>query len=268
MKAICSTVLNPGSTFPTWVDYHLKRFDRIFMYLDSSEETSPFIPSHPNLVVIEGSRAPQGSPISRILVRQNANLNDAISRCGKDGIDWLLHLDSDEIFHPDKPNWTDTDAGMIRFTNHEVIPVWEATNHFLECQYFALNGKAEFRAYGNGKCAARISADLQSHGPHAFKGHAGHVITSGAILHYTDATYAEWVKKYQNLGHFGNHWHDDPKDPIVLTFYLRSRDVFQRCVASGDHSEAERFFKSYVPSKAQLPKEIARGAVKRIKVPF
>ena len=259
--ALTATVKLLDSTFPYWCSHHLRFFDTIFLWMDEADELdSPFLPHNPRIVVHLGSQDVSRSVHGRFMLRQDANSNSALKLCLERNIEWLCHLDSDELLYaPSREQLLAeliAECGQIRFINHEVWPIWEADNPFLSCSVFKVNGRNPFfHFYGNGKSAVRCGPEVWARGAHQFIGFSGSTKTSqsSVVLHYACATYKVWLKKYANLGDFPSYWWDDVKSPIRLGFHLASRDVYLRCVEKNSFVEAEAFFLEKTLNEDAIP---------------
>ncbi|MGA8939188.1 MAG: glycosyltransferase family 2 protein [Acidobacteriaceae bacterium] len=257
--AITATARNLDSTLRDWCSYHLSAVDRIYLWLDDPREaSSPVIPSDDRIRVRVGAQCTANSRHGDLMFRQNENTNRALHSCCKRGIDWLIHLDTDEllstptrkILHRNLP----TGFGNITIPNHEVCSQWAATNPFRQCHYFKLSGKVPFDLYGNGKSAVRCHPGVHALDPHLFAGYQGESgeATSLTVLHYACATYDRWLRKYATLGDFSDFWWDDPAYPIELSFHLKSRDIYKQCLREGSFAPAKGFWKRHIFSSNQL----------------
>jgi len=239
--------------------YHLSLVDKLYIWVDDPKEVeNPCIPHDHRINVSGGSQVRNDAGHRMLIRRQNENVVRAVQMCIQDGIEWLMHLDSDELlFSPMSgkvsPSWNALAAagvGQVTFANHEVCPVWIADNVFRDCIYFKANGRMPFNFYGNGKSAARVTNRIRPDGPHRFQGYDGrHMHSSEAvILHYTCATYDLWLRKYRIRGEFSNHWDDNKTYPIDMPFHLRSRDVCRACCLSGNYESAMSLFATSIVS--------------------
>jgi hypothetical protein len=259
--ALTTMVRNLDATFSLWCTHHLRLFDTILLWIDDPAElASPFLPSDPRILIQLGDQDTSRSSHGSFMLRQDANTNRALELCRARSIDWLCHLDADELLHA--PSREDLlaeltpECGQIRFVNHEVWPVWEAANPFTDCTVFKVNGHNPFfHFYNNGKSAVRCTPGVSARGAHKFVHAVGQekVSTSTVVLHYACATYAIWLNKYAHLGDFPSFWWDDPKNPIPKGFHLESRDVYQRCASTGDFAEAEAFFRATTLREDAIP---------------
>ncbi|TKA44661.1 hypothetical protein B0A54_04611 [Friedmanniomyces endolithicus] len=239
--AITTTIFRPDASFSSWLDHHLSRVDLIIVYMDDADNALE------DLDRLRGGR-------------QQVILPDQHSRRHRVLLDrdfeWILHIDSDELlFEPGgegSNSWSRRrDVGSVRFTNHEALPLSTTSeNVFQDCTWFRFNSDAEsrqhFMAYGNGKSAARLTHRIAPAGPHGFSGYRGQVYEPPAdevmILHYPTPTYERWVAKYKHYGDFGDYWYGDPQSPNKVSFMLKSRDVVQDAVKSGDWRKARAFW--------------------------
>lgn len=256
--ALVSTVKSLTSTFLSWCDYHLKIFDKLFIWIDDPMELgSPFVPADPRIEIALGAQIRSGSIHGDLMYRQDANASATVKICLASGIEWLCHLDSDELLFTSSREQLEQefepDCGQVRFSNHEAWPVWESDNFFLECLTFKRNGKHAFNFYANGKAAVRCSSAVQALDAHRFTGFSGRSRWSSrfCVLHYPCATFKLWCEKYRTLGPFPDFWWDDRHLPIKLPFHLISRDLYAACLRMGDFSEAEQFFRRQLLTAAQ-----------------
>jgi hypothetical protein len=281
--AIITQVLNPNTSFFSWLKYHKHLADHIFVFFDRYDEINlPFIPKEKGIHYLPGSQVQiYDSPINNNMMRQNENIKKALEFCLEMNIDWLIHIDTDELLFGSREDleklFGNPTVGHVTFKNHEAVPIWASDNVFKECQYFKINSKFDswdwsyspwfFLAYDNGKSAARVTPELTATGPHRFEKTSGEHLTNFEepfILHYPNTTYQSWLQKYENLGVFGDYWYDDPKHPNDIGFYMASRDVYQRCKKSGDFTEAENFFKRQILTQEQIDKMLQSGAIMKI----
>ncbi len=251
MFVLTTTVKGLDQQFALWCMHHLRLFDHIIVWLDDPKEiASHYLPKDTRILTRGGSQIHGSSPLNRLLLRQNANTDEALRLAAAMGARWLCHLDVDELLYPADRHLLEslnTDlAGQIRFLNHEAWPVWEAQNAFLECTTFKLNGKMTFNLYSNGKAMVRCQSSVHAKHAHEFAGFVGedHQFDGMVVLHYGCPTYSAWLSKYRALGTFSDYWWDDPAQPITLTFHTASRDVVTRCMKEGRYDEAEQFFRS------------------------
>ncbi len=268
---LTSTIKGIDYTFRTWCYHHLTLFDRIVLWIDEpSELSSAQIPTDPRITVLLGSQIASGSLHGRFMIRQDLNCNTAISMGRSNSVPtWLCHLDSDELLYVESRDafrsLFATERGQIRFRNHEVCPHFQASNPFLECSLFKLNGRYPFNFYSNGKSCVRCDPHTSANGAHVFSGYEGSSYScenEAVVLHYACATFSLWWKKYAALGDFPDFWCDDQRYPIGLPFHLASRDIVGRCITDNDLALGEEFFLSSLLSKAAVRHGADLGTLK------
>ena len=271
--ALSTTMKRPEATLQTWLDYSLRRFDVIMIFMDDPKQQPAFerfVRGRP-VVLFNGSTGWTHLTIpNRIMVRQHENNEAAISYALAHNITWLMHLDSDELFYEDG-EW-DWDAlenvGCVHFTNLEALPLSHRTpNCFIECTLFKINnGPLEFMAYGNGKSAVRVTPGVRPLGPHSWDGFNGESLTVNRpmILHYPYPSFESWFSKFKGLGRFSNFWFDDPEKPMDMKFMLNSRDIVLAAMASGDTTAAREFFSAQVPDSETRDRLLAEGSLRQI----
>lgn len=293
--AIATTILSPASNFIVWLDFHLRRCALILIYLDDPSKRIVFeqlCKNRPVNIFDGATDEPAMSRPNRLLLRQSSNLKYAISHLldhrAQLGVEWLLHIDQDEILYENgETSWqTNSRLGHVTFTNHEAIPLQcDTQNAFEDCVWFNMNGPlAEpFMAYGNGKSAVRLSDGVEPDGAHRFKSYEADAITlpdnrveaaSGTteqaafpvLLHYPYPSFESWRAKFCLYGEFSDYWLDDKKYPNKLDFMLQSRDKALSALAAqerGDSpdpwAEAQQFFAARIFSGESLQSRVRDG---------
>lgn len=153
-----------------------------------------------------------------LFVLQSLNMEEGIKLAAKDGIDWILHIDTDELMYPagapqyslqrllaDVPPEVDT----LVFPNYEslpersdvVSPFEEVSlfkrnfHHVVSDSYFknyhqvARGNPNYFTTYGNGKAAARMHDGVRPNGAHRWYSYVKtpkeETSDQAAVLHYT-----------------------------------------------------------------------------------
>lgn len=212
--------------------------------------------------------------------RQCDNVRHVLTQCSKDGIDWLIHLDSDElIFSPqqDLKNYfshLDQSVSSVLFVNHEVVSVYAAEDPFRELNIFKRNrrfdrspdmslveGPSYFQGYTIGKSAVRVEKCLGPSGVHEFETSDGAMVRENevCVLHYLSATYKDWVKKYSELGNFQAYWFDDMKSPMHQSFLVQSRDIYISAMQAGNWSLAREFYANNLMSATMKEQLLQSG---------
>lgn len=273
--ALISTIRVVDQNLKWWLAYHRELFSKILLFIDDpAQQAEADAIADNQIIVIAGDQTlhPHVDGLQgRAMVRQERNTMAAIDYCRAHDIEWLCHLDDDEILYISKDHLDEAfgcKCNQLVFINLEVFPRWNAENAFTECLYFKMNGEYPFNFYGNGKAAARISSDPMPAGAHRFACQSEHteVVNTGVVLHYSCATYNMWIDKYKNLGRFSDFWWDDKQHPIVMPFHLQSRDCISACIENGDYAPAVELWRTQVKSDSELEELAQQGFAVRLRL--
>ncbi|EFH56190.1 predicted protein [Arabidopsis lyrata subsp. lyrata] len=168
-----------------------------------------------------------------LFVKQNLNMEMAITMARDAGMEWILHLDTDELVHPsgtreyslrnllrDVP----ADVDAVIFTNYESsIERDDIKEPFTEVSMFKKNFKHlprdvyygnykeatrgnpnYFLTYANGKSAARIQDHLRPNGAHRWHNYMKYPnvmeLGEAAILHYTYSKFSDLTSRHDRCG--------------------------------------------------------------------
>ncbi|EEF49616.1 N-acetyltransferase, putative [Ricinus communis] len=168
-----------------------------------------------------------------LFVKQSLNMEMAIVMARDAGMDWILHLDTDELIHPagaseyslrqlllDVPGNVD----MVIFPNYESSverddikdPFSEVSmfkknyDHLPKDTYFGMYKESTrgnpnyFLTYGNGKSAARIQDHLRPNGAHRWHNYMKTPnevkLEEAAVLHYTYSKYSDLTSRRDRCG--------------------------------------------------------------------
>ncbi|XP_010917929.1 glycosyltransferase-like At2g41451 [Elaeis guineensis] len=189
-----------------------------------------------------------------LFVKQSLNMEMAIVMAREAGMDWILHLDTDELMHPagaqeyslrrlllDVPSHVD----MVIFPNYESCikrddikdPFSEVSmfkknyDHLPKDTYFAMYKEATrrnpnyFLTYGNGKSAARIQDHLRPNGAHRWHNYMKTPneikLEEAAVLHFTYSKFSDLTSRRDRCS--CKPTKDDVKRCYMLAF---DRDAF------------------------------------------
>ncbi|XWS74730.1 hypothetical protein CRYUN_Cryun01aG0022800 [Craigia yunnanensis] len=168
-----------------------------------------------------------------LFVKQSLNMEMAIVMARDTGMDWILHLDTDELIHPagaseyslrqlllDVPSNVD----MVIFPNYESSverddikdPFSEVSmfkknyDHLPKDTYFGMYKESTrgnpnyFLTYGNGKAAARVKDHLRPNGAHRWHNYMKTPneikLEEAAVLHYTYAKFSDLTSRRDRCG--------------------------------------------------------------------
>jgi len=258
---IMSTVYREDELLDSWCAHHFdlgfNHILLIFDHLDESKETETanrlrqswpaerlsiengdrwlkdrwaFLPDH--LINDQLLYFAETDSTSSLVAKQVLNANAALhlAQTGHHDVDWLLHLDADELFYMEGParggetvqqHFASAQAAgyrMLRYLNHEAaISQGKITRFKLNplqagnrpglsdrlrsADQFADGQMPYFNAYANGKSAIHVGEGLRSSGPHSWKlkpeceGKAA-MLAGPSILHYFIQSRASFRRKF------------------------------------------------------------------------
>lgn len=316
--AIVATVRDAADVLDSFVRWHQAvGFARIYLFFDDpADPAAAAFGTRPGVTAVRcdaGLRdrwtglsgyARWGDHIdAEVMARQLLNCELAAGMAAADGCDWLLHIDSDELFYCEGGSAPDHFAALdFRQVRHAVYMNFEALpeaedigDYFREVTLFKVNfhrlGGIRFDArqvallkaarfpdphfnfhlYGNGKAAARVGPGLQPETVHAFAFRR----PDGSLDHRHEICGdSQLILHYPNCGlrRFVTKYRT--LGPFadrwfgtseVFPFHRQARDV----VAAGDPAAARRFYRERVMRHPDEDVELllANGLLARIEAP-
>jgi hypothetical protein len=281
---IATTVRDPGVCLESFIRYHLAiGIAHIYIFFDDPEDPAAqvalrfsdvtAIPNDEALQVQQALGnilyAKYGPHLGyEVIARQILNVETAIQLALEQDMDWIIHIDGDELFYLGEAltlDWfdqLDNDILQVHFLNYEAAPEeFEIEDYFrkvslfkknpavLDSDFYAkfqrISGKSQyFLAYQNGKSAARVYPNLLPNSVHSFDIPENRtlVTSSPAILHYLNCGFQNYYKKYAQLGNFADYWWRSKSNPIRVPFHLASRDAY----CSGDINQMVALYQKFI----------------------
>lgn len=293
--AIVTTLRGAGSFLDDFIAWHTATgFGRLYLVFDDPDDPdrgrAVGLPGVEAIACDDDWRARwRGSPLfpdlgssveMEVMARQLLNASLVADMARRDGFDWLLHIDIDELFHAPGGNARALfdalllrDVEVIAFPNMEAVPEHETTDRpFAAVTLFKVPvehmrriasvdpaladvlrrsprfGAGFFNLYSNGKSAVRLAAPgLQPFGVHDFDrpdGSARHLRTTEAVvLHYACCGLETFRAKYALLGRFPDRWWNRYDIAAAIgPFHLQARDV----VMGGDEQAIADFYRARI----------------------
>lgn len=312
--AIVTTLRNAGRMLDSFIAYHLAiGFSHIFLFFDDPADPDlPRMRAHPSVTAFAHNESlreswkalsqyeTQGAFIDReVMARQVLNAELAMGKARDMSFDWLLHIDSDELFYSPHQSATEHFASLsgqnfdtMNYPNFEAVPeqddigdVFREIDLFKPPAHLTRFSPAAIRLlqatpqllpnffhfYASGKSAVRLAAkDMRPMGVHDFIRADGHYpgtrSTRHFILHYACCGFENFWTKYVTLGRFPDQWWN-AYDIVVSIgpFHLQARDV----VAKGDRDAAKAFYRQRlaIEDDKKVSALVAAGILQRISEP-
>jgi len=207
MIAICSLVRKPFN-FDTWIDYHISiGVSKFLLSVEDTPELKESIDKYGDLIEAEYiSMDTKDKFYDRnywtLMDRQKNFVTKSIEKCKSLSINWLLHIDTDELLWcgdsiKDLLVGVESDVDYIHIKNYEAVYSSDnLENPFLQTNTFI---SSDMTAYNSGKSMGRVSSNLEFRGAHAFHG-KHHIIETkrAVVLHFESATFEKWLEKFSN----------------------------------------------------------------------
>ncbi len=315
--AIATTLRNAEPVLESFIVYHLSvGFERLFLFFDDPSDPSlgiarRFTEVTPVLHDAALRRRWEAAPMvaegwnpgcidTEVMARQMLNAQVAMEMALEQGIDWLLHIDADELFYSFTESapehfrqLADRGVACVSYPNHEAVPERaDVDDFFREVTLFKRNPTTRndpgftprqsqllrsvpqiprkfFLFYGNGKSAARVSAAARVASVHDWQVQAGQRLKAHknpVILHYPVCGFRHFWDKYATLGRFDDRWFGTIDiNRAIGSFHTESRDV----VSGGDREAARRFYEERVVigDRATIRELIDSGLFLRVSEP-
>ena len=231
--------------FEWWLRYHLSLgICHVFVHVEDTPELLPLLASAefaPFVTVTHVSEHteannPKNGNYYTLMERQEAQVLRSLDECPRHGVDWLFHIDDDELLHLEVPfaqlvEEAGPSVTCIVLQNVEAIPQKLAVDCiFAELDLFCLDIHS-LLAYANGKSAGRCGFCTWL-GPHRYTGRSVIVDADrAALLHFESCTYEMWRNKFSKHRHMEARKRVDI-DKIPFAFYRESIRLFQACRAA------------------------------------
>lgn len=316
MKAgIVSTQHKWDAAGQAWANYHLGLgFSPIYLFIDGAPtsstpasdavklifctpaywlDLSPKPSSSERLATLQSAIGSQrwGTP-ELLMSRQIINADTALEQARLDGIDWLLHVDGDELFWCPGTSVRDhfwgmeyADIDQVTYINHEAILLHSPDLAPSGVTFFKRNlfclpethrpllekirpGKPYFCSYANGKSAARVRNTGGAGGVHDFyardpgRWHSA-LVSEQAVLHKPYDSMEHFIAKHSKLSCFPNRIFDEEWSPPGI--YGEARDFV---TASDVNGLAELFNSKVLIDDAEMAVLYQHGFVMPVEMPL
>jgi hypothetical protein len=199
---VVSCIKNPKN-IETWLRLHRDfGISRFYIRLEDTPDLVDFFNSQPDvhLVVADSKSADE---YADLMGRQSRMVDMSLELCEKDGIDWLIHVDCDEVLEGDPDEIRNLPSGVGTFWMQNYEAMYDAipsnSDNCFKATKFKNCSTEMCASYANGKGGGRVGLS-QSHGPHRFKSHLREVkLESVIVKHYESCDFEQYIAKYKRL---------------------------------------------------------------------
>ncbi|MBX2868707.1 MAG: glycosyltransferase family 2 protein [Acidiferrobacterales bacterium] len=300
---IVSMMRDPGEVLRTFVQYHRSIGFSDFIILfddpcDSDIALASTLEGVTAVAVDEGVRDAWRSlrcydqckdfVDNTVGARQLLNIEYGFNLAMEMGVEWLLHIDIDELFfikngdvisHVDALRETGKDAAA--YHNYEAVPLtFDIDNYFQTVRYFKKPipllqyqkikrkdvwpaGRRYFNFYNNGKGMTRVFPGVYPLGAHRWRHDDGPLnkvtFYNPAILHYSVCGYRYFEQKYRHRGNFSDVRMNKDMRRNGATLDLDARDAY----AANDANLARDIYRSRVMMEKEEAMRLEKAGILR-----
>jgi len=189
----------------TWLQIHRDLgISHFYIRLENTPELIDYLKSQPDITLMVADSSSDKNQYLTLQNRQSDTVNKVLKMCKNDNIDWLIHIDCDEILEGDINeilNLPDS-VGTFWMQNHEAVynSIPTSTDNCFQAKYYKNCGDPTSKciSYINGKGGGRTSIS-SCNGPHRFKGGEEIKLKNMIVKHYESCDFEQYIKKYQRL---------------------------------------------------------------------
>ncbi|PNH00614.1 hypothetical protein TSOC_013546 [Tetrabaena socialis] len=207
-----------------WLNYHmLKGITRFYIRLETvqpDDAVARLLLSYPEVTLQIGdpTKTPDAAdlelPGQQQMVRQREWVESAIRRAFHDGIDWIVHIDSDELIecggligdaiNADAKPHTQT----LILQNHEALydqsKIDDKSMGCFTSQRIVDCNTGHCASYANGKAVGRVTPFLHESGVHRFHYNGPGTdddvaMTSAHLVHFESCDFTQYMQKFMKL---------------------------------------------------------------------
>lgn len=213
--AIASMMKNPKE-LEYWLQYHIEKgINHFYIRLEDTPDLHNFLQNHPNVTLeIGSSKDPIKTRVTydTQIERQRDCMNRAIEWSKRKNINWLIHIDCDELVDCNgsipsqiaKEIQQYDNVGTIVMENYEAQ--YDKINQPSDSCFISKNfircSLGGCTSYANGKSIGKVTGALHESGPHRFetKDNSKEIVsTLLRILHFESCDFKQYVAKFLRL---------------------------------------------------------------------
>ena len=226
VKVAIACLMRKPVDLPLWFRHHTNMgVSLFFIRLEDTPGLDDYFALRKDVIYEVAQSDKSGDNYKTLQDRQKKFVNQSLVKAREAGVDWLFHIDADELLHGSLTVLDELDAGIqtIKIENAEAIFSEGSETCFSADKFLRCGKGAPCRSYVNGKAAGRCVRDVALAGPHDFsykgeiEGSFKKTVSFDAlhVLHFDACSLGAWVEKYKHLG-------KDPKSDIPFPYYKES----------------------------------------------
>jgi hypothetical protein len=209
---------------PLWLKYHRNLgISKFFIRLEDSPSWEEYLKDMKDVVVEIGNSDESGNNYTTLIDRQKTFVDKVLNNTqNTKDIDWLIHIDADELLHGDLSAITNLSDSVKTFKMVNAEAVFDESNKKNTCfsatKFLRCDQGAPCKSYVNGKSGGRTNTKgIYLAGPHDFgfsseeKQMKTQILHDNIpfeklhILHFEGCSFGGWVEKYYHLSKNDNN---------------------------------------------------------------
>lgn len=245
---IISMIKNPKN-IETWLKKNRENgVSHFYIRLEDSPEVMDFLQDQQDVTLQIGNGS-GNNEYNEIQTRQEKMVNHFLEESQKDDnhLEWLIHMDSDELLDGDLDEIRQLPSNVHTFwmQNEEAkfdkVPGKEDNCFHASKFYDCAKDPGKCVSYGNGKSGARVCKETRSNGPHRCKSLSPSAkevkLEKVKIKHFESCDFDSYKKKYMNL----SKQDDATRKDIPFPYYKDSIDA----ALSGNDENLKKIYTKY-----------------------
>lgn len=230
VKIAIAVMMRKPTDVALWFEHHRQiGISRFYVRLEDSPGVASFLRTQSDVYFEEGVSDTENNYTNQI-TRQRDFVNKMMPKARKDGMEWVVHIDVDELLEGDVlKTLGDIPATLLigKLKNAEAVyregePTCFSSKKFIRC-----DKGGPCTAYVNGKGIGRTVEGVTLGGAHDFvyRGKVDPVVTYQIpfddlhVLHYDSCTLGTWLEKFAHMSKKAK------LDDIVFPYYKKSIEV-------------------------------------------
>ena len=226
-----ATMMRKPVDVALWLEHHRKiGIRKFYIRLEDSPGTVAFLKDQPDVEFEEGKSGTENNYTLQV-DRQVAFVNTILPKALAEGIDWVFHIDVDELLEGDPVQVMGAIPSTFKIAklkNAEAVYEEEEGTCFSAKRFIRCDKGGPCTAYVNGKGAGRAVEGVRCGGAHDFQYNGKHGDKETCyeipfedlhILHYDSCTLGMWMEKFKHMSKKAK------LEDIVFPYYRKSLDA-------------------------------------------
>jgi hypothetical protein len=225
-KVAIACLMRKPVDLPLWFRHHTNLgVSLFFIRLEDTPGLDDYLALRRDVIYEVSQSDKSGDNYKTLQDRQIAYVNKCLEKAAEMGVDWLFHIDADELLHGSLTalDGLDPSVKTIKIENAEAVFEDGAETCFSANKFLRCAQGAQCRSYVNGKAAGKVERGVKIAGPHDFS-YNGEIegsfkkillFESLHVLHFDACSLGAWVEKYKHLG-------ANAKSDIPFPYYKES----------------------------------------------